>query len=132
MSKSCYIAGGCSFTLGNELSDDVDGKQPSKKSWAYRLMDETKYGQLINKSKWSKIPIFNHKESNRRKALLITKSEFMKDLKSRGSSNNKIDLIPILMFNKDKYEIHHIMIVEINNDTNIGISFIYDNKYDKM
>jgi hypothetical protein len=43
MSKSCYIAGGCSFTLGNELSDDVDGKQPSKKSWAYRLMDETKY-----------------------------------------------------------------------------------------
>tara|TARA_A100001015_G_scaffold241728_1_gene276045 strand:- start:12717 stop:13517 length:801 start_codon:yes stop_codon:yes gene_type:complete len=31
------IAGGCSFTLGNELSDDVDGKTPSKMSWAYRL-----------------------------------------------------------------------------------------------
>ena len=33
------IAGGCSFTLGNELSDDVDGKTYSKKSWAYRISD---------------------------------------------------------------------------------------------
>ena len=31
------IAGGCSFTLGNELSDDVDGKTPSKMTWAHRL-----------------------------------------------------------------------------------------------
>ena len=31
------IVGGCSFTLGNELSDDTDGKTPSKKSWAYLL-----------------------------------------------------------------------------------------------
>ena len=31
------IAGGCSFTFGHELSDDVDGKTPSKKSWAHRL-----------------------------------------------------------------------------------------------
>ena len=30
MSKK-FIAGGCSFTLGNELSDDVDGKTPSRK-----------------------------------------------------------------------------------------------------
>ena len=33
------IAGGCSFTLGNELSDDVDGKTPSKKSWSALLVD---------------------------------------------------------------------------------------------
>ena len=26
-----FIAGGCSFTFGNELSDDVGGKTPSKK-----------------------------------------------------------------------------------------------------
>ncbi len=31
------IAGGCSFTLGNELSDDKDGKTPSKKTWSYGL-----------------------------------------------------------------------------------------------
>jgi len=31
------ISGGCSFTLGNELSDDVDGKTPSQKTWAYKL-----------------------------------------------------------------------------------------------
>ena len=35
--KNKLIAGGCSFTLGNELSDDTDGKKPSKKSWAYNL-----------------------------------------------------------------------------------------------
>ena len=32
------IAGGCSFTFGHELSDDVDGKVPSKKAWAYGLI----------------------------------------------------------------------------------------------
>ena len=32
-----FIAGGCSFTFGHELSDDVDGKEPSRKSWAYGL-----------------------------------------------------------------------------------------------
>jgi len=31
------IAGGCSFTFGHELSDDEQGKIPSKKSWAYGL-----------------------------------------------------------------------------------------------
>jgi hypothetical protein len=35
MSK--FIAGGCSFTFGHELSDDKKGKIPSKKSWAYGL-----------------------------------------------------------------------------------------------
>lgn len=40
MSKK-VIVGGCSFTLGNELSDDVDGKKPSKKAWAYRLTEAT-------------------------------------------------------------------------------------------
>ena len=34
-----FIAGGCSFTLGNELSDDKDGKTPSKKSWGYKLFE---------------------------------------------------------------------------------------------
>jgi|TARA_R110000851_G_scaffold84271_1_gene183796 hypothetical protein len=43
MSKKFYIAGGCSFTLGNELSDDVNGKIPSKKSWAYNLYEKSRY-----------------------------------------------------------------------------------------
>jgi len=42
MSKK-FIAGGCSFTFGHELSDDVDGKTPSKKSWAYRLFEQSRY-----------------------------------------------------------------------------------------
>ena len=33
-----FIAGGCSFTFGHELSDDDRGKTPSKQSWAYQLM----------------------------------------------------------------------------------------------
>jgi hypothetical protein len=32
-----FIAGGCSFTFGHELSDDQQGKVPSKRSWAYGL-----------------------------------------------------------------------------------------------
>jgi hypothetical protein len=32
-----FIAGGCSFTFGHELSDDQQGKVPSQKSWAYRV-----------------------------------------------------------------------------------------------
>jgi len=36
MSK-VFVAGGCSFTFGHELSDDREGKVPSKKSWAYGL-----------------------------------------------------------------------------------------------
>jgi len=33
-----FIAGGCSFTFGHELSDDNEGKTPSHKSWAHQLM----------------------------------------------------------------------------------------------
>jgi hypothetical protein len=32
-----FIAGGCSFTFGHELSDDQQGKVPSKRSWAHGL-----------------------------------------------------------------------------------------------
>jgi hypothetical protein len=37
MSNSNFIAGGCSFTFGHELSDDKNGEIPSKKTWAYGL-----------------------------------------------------------------------------------------------
>ena len=37
MSKK-FISSGCSFTFGHELSDDNEGKTPSKQSWAYQLM----------------------------------------------------------------------------------------------
>ena len=33
-----FIAGGCSFTYGSELSDDNKGKTTSKMSWAHQLM----------------------------------------------------------------------------------------------
>jgi len=38
-----FIAGGCSFTFGHELSDDVNGKTPSQKTWARGLYDANKY-----------------------------------------------------------------------------------------
>ena len=40
MSK--FIAGGCSFTFGHELSDDQAGKSPSQKTWAYQLYQNSK------------------------------------------------------------------------------------------
>ena len=39
--KNNFIAGGCSFTFGHELSDDNKGKTPSKQSWGYQLMANT-------------------------------------------------------------------------------------------
>jgi hypothetical protein len=45
-----FIAGGCSFTFGHELSDDVDGKIPSKKSWAYGLCRESGHEYLCTAS----------------------------------------------------------------------------------
>ena len=38
--KEKFIAGGCSFTFGHELSDYNEGKTPSKQSWAYILSQE--------------------------------------------------------------------------------------------
>ena len=43
-----FIAGGCSFTFGHELSDDNEGKTPSKQSWAYVLSQEANCCQSDN------------------------------------------------------------------------------------
>ena len=43
------IAGGCSFTFGNELSDDV-GRIPSKKSWANLLASHLDYEYICTAS----------------------------------------------------------------------------------
>ena len=42
-----FIAGGCSFTYGHELSDDIDGKTPSKMSWAHLLNHNSENECLI-------------------------------------------------------------------------------------
>ncbi len=39
MNKKSFIAGGCSFTFGHELSDDHNGKAPSKKTWSHGLFN---------------------------------------------------------------------------------------------
>ena len=38
-----FIAGGCSFTFGHELSDNVNGRTPSMKTWAHGLYEGNKY-----------------------------------------------------------------------------------------
>jgi len=40
-----FIAGGCSFTFGHELSDDQEGKVPSKKTWSALLADQMATGK---------------------------------------------------------------------------------------
>ena len=45
MSK--FIAGGCSFTYGSELSDDDKGKIPSKKSWAHELYKHSEAEEYV-------------------------------------------------------------------------------------
>ena len=49
-----FITGGCSFTFGHELSDDQEGKTPSKKSWGYRLFrqQEPNYQKLLDQQEY--------------------------------------------------------------------------------
>ena len=42
-----FIAGGCSFTFGHELSDERNGKRPSRKSWAYKLFDSSDCDEYV-------------------------------------------------------------------------------------
>ena len=42
-----FIAGGCSFTFGHELSDNVNGRTPSRKTWAHGLFEGNKYRGAI-------------------------------------------------------------------------------------
>jgi len=42
---SSFVAGGCSFTFGNELSDDFESRYPSKKSWAYGLHEQSQLAE---------------------------------------------------------------------------------------
>ena len=79
---------------------------------------------LIDNSSWTKLPVFMRKENNRRRSLLIRKSEFMDDIRNKNDFN-EIQLIPILMFRNCNYEIHHVIILEIDNGINIGLSLIY-------
>jgi hypothetical protein len=43
-----FIAGGCSFTFGHELSDDDNGRTPSKKTWAYGLYKASKANKFVS------------------------------------------------------------------------------------
>ena len=48
MSKiNVFIAGGCSFTFGHELSDNLNGRTPSMKTWAHGLYEGYKYPGTI-------------------------------------------------------------------------------------
>jgi hypothetical protein len=42
-----FIASGCSFTYGHELSDDVKGEKPSNNTWAYKLFQNRKSEQYV-------------------------------------------------------------------------------------
>ncbi len=45
-----FIVGGCSFTYGHELSDDEQGKKPSRKTWAHGLYRHYCSGDLRKKN----------------------------------------------------------------------------------
>ena len=47
--------------------------------------DSKSLNSFINKSKWSKIRIFDRAENNRRRALLITKPYFIKHLQNNNN-----------------------------------------------
>ena len=91
------------------------------------MKNSKRLNELINRIKWCKIPVFDKRDNNRRRTLLITKPEFISDIKNKNKCA-ALDLIPILMFRKDNYEIHHVIIVQIDNGINVGISLLYDSR----
>ena len=95
------------------------------------LNDSQAFQSLIKKTNWSKIPLIGRVNNNRRRPLLIRKPEFIKDIENKNNMDNK-STIPIIMYNKNTFEIHHVLIVEIDKGINIGISLIYNQTTKKV
>ena len=117
--------------LPQRVSDtDFYKDQLRQKEQIYHdLMEPRKRKRIIFATKWTRIQILNSINNKRRKCLQIQRQEFQKDISKKDfSSLKRSDLFPILMFTGNGYKIHYVILFEVDNGTNIGISFIYDNK----
>eukprot|EP01083_Nonionella_stella_P240518 840732_1 len=91
--------------------------------------------QCIFKTKWHKLPVFHTMNSNKeikeynkqRLTFSITKTEFI-DVVERFVHHESqcAPLIPVIMFNCNGYRVEYIQIVRIRNDSDIGISYVYN------
>jgi len=91
------------------------------------LSNPEKIKKLINKTKWCRIKVFSKLNKKRRKTLFIKQFEFQDDLRKKNAFESQdLELIPIVLFTRTGYNIHHVIILKIDN-SNVGISLIYDN-----
>eukprot|EP01084_Bolivina_argentea_P106701 190886_1 len=91
--------------------------------------------QLIfhnEKFKWHKIRILARRSSEKELTLSLTKQELLKSFREyfKQFELNKMKLIPIAMFNKTDYWIEHILIVRLQDNIDIGISFMYNETFE--
>eukprot|EP01084_Bolivina_argentea_P077590 140784_1 len=113
-------------------------EQHSSTQTAQRILhsfSNSKALQLIfhnEKFKWHKIRILARRSSERELTLSLTKQELLKSFKEyfKQFEVNKMKLIPIVMFNKTDYWIEHILIVRLQHNIDIGISFIYNESFE--
>eukprot|EP01084_Bolivina_argentea_P266581 452178_1 len=87
-----------------------------------------KYKEITTVKRWWDIPVFKRK-NNKYRIVLRIENEYMK----RSMQDEKLKtsiieggLIPIVMFNKSDYWIEWVSVVQIVDNTHIGISFIYN------
>ena len=88
------------------------------------LKNQQEWKKLIDSTRWCRIQVFSKLNNKRRKVLFIKQCEIKDDLKLLKNEN--FDLIPIVLFTAKGHEIHHVMILKIDN-SNVGISMIYNN-----
>merc|ERR1719361_3298337 len=82
--------------------------------------------QIIKKTKWNKMPI---KQNGQGMECVITKKESGRIINELNDFQNPT-LIPIIMFDNESndYSIEFVWIVRIREDSNVGISLIYNAK----
>eukprot|EP01083_Nonionella_stella_P259509 885992_1 len=84
---------------------------------------------ILQDTKWNKIPIYNKENHKRRMQLMYSIDEFKAHCKQSmtRTDDNEIEVFPIVMFGRnDSVCVQYAMIVSIEEDADIVISFKYD------
>lgn len=87
---------------------------------------------VINKTKWSKVPVYKRNSNRKSVKLTILNDEFESQCHDyvRSQQNDAYQIIPIVIFDKNgkDYHIEYVWIISIEfENINIGISFKVDN-----
>eukprot|EP01084_Bolivina_argentea_P186196 320993_1 len=145
--KDILFADGLTYLKTSDLPKTSHGLNPMLKKHMDKIYDILSDEQCFSEQvmcnrntqvgrKWHKINVFstmNKKQltqfNKKRFTLSMTPKEFINEVKQFMSGDDKVSLIPIIMFNCNGYRFEYIHIVKLRDNIDIGISFVYDEKY---